>query len=120
MLSSEHTNVEIAHFLNRWQYTVKKVLNREFTPAHIEVDFSWAMFHSACQSFNHENLENYLKSCWQITNTSLQISESKIQPKTVILICTAHIMHRFSYKLDRTMRAQKTPRRFYFLQWLDS
>ena len=77
------------------------------TPAHIEVDFSWAMLHSACQSFNHENLENYLKSCWQITNISLQISESKIQPKTVIHICTAHIMHRFSYKLDRTMRVQK-------------
>ena len=81
------------------------------TPAHIEVDFSWAMLHSACQSFNHENLENYLKSCWQITNTSLQISESKIQPKTVIHICTAHIMHRFSYKLDRTMRVQKNTKK---------
>ena len=85
MLSSDHTNVEITHFLNRWQYTVKKVLNREFTPAHIEVDFSLAMLHRACQSFNHENLENYLKSCWQISNTSLEISESKIKPKQLFI-----------------------------------
>ena len=111
MLSSDHTNVEITHFLNRWQYTAKKVLNKEFTPTHVEVDFSLAMLHSTCQSFNHENFENYLKSCWQISKTSWQISESKLLPKTVIHICTAHIMHRFSYKLDRTMRVHKNTKK---------
>ena len=46
MTSSEHTNVEIAHFLSKWFYNVKKVLNKATILTHVEVDFSWAMLHS--------------------------------------------------------------------------
>ena len=43
MISSEHTNVEIGHFLSKWFYNVKKVLNKDTIITHVEVDFSWAM-----------------------------------------------------------------------------
>ena len=39
-------------------YTTKKVLNKAFSPAHIEIDFSWAMLHSICYSFNQGALRN--------------------------------------------------------------
>ena len=54
ILSSDQTNVEMSHFLTKWIYTDGKVLNTEFTIPLIEIDFSWAMLHSICQSFNHE------------------------------------------------------------------
>ena len=41
MLSSEQTMVEISHFLSNRICIAKKVLNKEFTPTHIEIDFSW-------------------------------------------------------------------------------
>ena len=40
MLSSDHTDVEISHFLSKWLYATKQVPNQEFISAHIEIDFS--------------------------------------------------------------------------------
>ena len=57
MISSQQTNVEISHFLKQWLYDVKKVTNNEVTPNQIEVDYSWAMLHSVCNSFNKQTLE---------------------------------------------------------------
>ena len=82
MLSSDHTNVEISHFLNKWLYATKKVLNKAFSPANIEIDFSWPMLHSICYSFNQESLDKYLSNCWQI-NTKQDIANT--QNKTIIL-----------------------------------
>ncbi|KAI6658883.1 hypothetical protein LOD99_10924 [Oopsacas minuta] len=82
MLSSHHTKIGISH-LNKWLYTTKKVLNKVFSPAHIEIDFSWAMLHSICYSFKQESLEIYLSNCWQMNTTqdivfiSLSISCSR-------------------------------------------
>ena len=44
MLSSEQTMVEISHFLSNRLCIAKKVLNKEFTSTHIEIDFSWAKY----------------------------------------------------------------------------
>ena len=48
MISSAHTNVEIAYFLSKWLYDVKQVLHKDTTESLVEVDFSWAMLHSVC------------------------------------------------------------------------
>ena len=74
----------------------KKVTNKQLVPNQIEVDYSWAMLHSVCYSFCKETLENYLNSCWQYIQTPISSTHSS---KTVIHICTAHVMNRFSYKL---------------------
>ena len=111
MLSSDHTNIEISHFLNKWLYYVKSVIHKNFAPNHVEIDFSWAMIHSICQSFNHENLESYLIVCWEM----YQSSSSVIYSRTVIHICSAHIMHRFSHKLNYTLRADMKQKEEYYL-----
>ena len=69
MLSSDHTNVEISHFLNKWLYTTKKVFSKAFSQAHIEIDYSWAMLHSICYSFNQESLGKYPSNCLQMNTT---------------------------------------------------
>ena len=108
MLTSEQTNVEISHFLNRWCYDVKRILNRDISPSQVEVDFSWAMLHSICQIFNRQDLEDYLNTCWQY----LHDSQPKYSwNKSVLHICSAHLMNRISYKLDRTMKIKKSVKR---------
>ena len=72
--------MEISHFLNKWLYSVKSVIHKNFAPNLVEIDFSWAMIHSTRQSFNHENLEGYLNVCWEMNKRS----SSVIYPKTVI------------------------------------
>ena len=104
MLTSDHTNVEISHFLSKWLYAAKQVLNKEFIPAHIEIDFSWAMLHGVCRSFNQVNLEEYLTSCWELNATN---NFPMIRSRTVIHLCSAHIIRRFSYQLDHGMKPPK-------------
>ena len=111
MLSSEHTNVEIIHFLNKWFYNVKLLLTKETTVTHVEVDFSWPMLHSVCNCFNGESQDMYLIACWE------RISPDEICThaiKTVLHICSAHIINRFSYKIERklTKNLNKETERF--------
>ena len=49
---------------------------------------------------NIQTLDLYLKDCWE------NISQDEIGThpiNTVIHICSAHIMHRFSYKIERKL-----------------
>ena len=57
MISSDQTNIEITHFLQKWRYNVNKVQNKYITPTHVEVDYSWPMLHSTCNEFNCQSLE---------------------------------------------------------------
>ena len=52
MISSDHGTAEISHFLNKWYLNSKLVLNKEIHITRIEIDYSWAMIHSACIAFN--------------------------------------------------------------------
>ena len=81
----------------------KKVTNKLIVPNHIEVDYSWAMLHSVCNSFCKETLENYLNT-WQYIQTH---SSSTNSLKTIIHICTAHVMNRFNYKLGHNFQLDK-------------
>ena len=107
MISSKQTNVEISHFLKQWLYDVKKVTNSEVTPSQVEVDYNWAMLHSVCNSFNKQTLEDYLATSWQVIHTPKSIKP----PKTIIHICSAHIMNRLSYKLSRKFRIDQLRKR---------
>ena len=75
-------------------------LNKQTTVSHWEVDFSWPMLHSVCRSFNIQTFDMYLKDCWE----KISQDEIGIHPiNTEIHICSAHIMHRFSYKIERKL-----------------
>ena len=98
MISSDQTSIEITYFLQKWRYNVKNVLTKDITPTHIDVDFSLPVLHSACNAFNSQSLDIYLTKCWQ----EIHHSDSEANSVSSILhICSAHIMHRFSYKLEK-------------------
>ena len=110
MLTNEQTNVEITHFLNRWYYDVRRILNRDICPSQVEVDFSWALLHSICKIFNRQHLEDYLNTCWQYIQTS---QTEKYWDKSILHICSAHLMNRISYKLEHTMKIKKSIKRIF-------
>ena len=100
MLSSEHTNVENINFLNKSYYNAKRLLINETTFTHVEVDFSWPRLHSVFDCFNAQTLDMYFNACWERLYPDA-ISTYRI--KTVLHICSAHIIHRFNYKIDRKL-----------------
>ena len=65
---------------------------------------SWVMLHSVNNSINKQNLESYLKSCWEF----IQSSNSTNLPPTVIHIrMYTTIMNRLSYKISRNFKIEK-------------
>ena len=61
--------------------------------AQVEVDFSLPMLHSVCNSFNTQTQ--------LFTNLLNGICIHLL--KTLLHICSAHIMNRFSYKIERNL-----------------
>ena len=90
MICSEHTNVEVAHSLSKWFYNVKKVLNKLLS-LHM-----WKLILAApCYTlFVTALIQN---TCWQRVINKEGISNNGI--KTVVHICSAHIMN--SHKIER-------------------
>ena len=74
----------------------------------IEMDHSWAIMHSTCLAFNKLSISLYLAQCWEIVNNKT-ITKSDIP--TVLHLCSAHILHRINYKLDRINKLDKKVKR---------
>ena len=66
----------------------------------VEIDFSWAMIHSF-------SIINYLKYCWDFIANNEYLGDII----TVLHLCSAHIMHRISYNLNKKFKLEKSLRR---------
>ena len=55
------------------------------------------MIHSACISFNKINIISYLDNCWELINNV----KPEFSFSTVLHLCSAHIMYRISYNIDK-------------------
>ena len=109
MISSDHGTAEITHFLNKWVLTSKVILHKDLNINQIEMDYSWAIMHSSCLSFNKLSIALYLSKCWEIVNND-NFSKRLTIP-TVLHLCSAHIMHRISYKIDKDYKIDKKLKR---------
>ena len=103
MISSDHGTAEISHFLNKWVLTSKLVLHKALNITQVEMDYSWAMMHSTCIAFNKISIMSYLDKCWEFVDNL----KSKLDITTVLHLCSAHIMHRVSYNLDKRYKIDK-------------
>ncbi|KAI6651821.1 hypothetical protein LOD99_4700 [Oopsacas minuta] len=108
MISSDHGTAEITHFLNKWVLTCKAVLHKDLKIEHIEMDHSWAIMHSTCLAFNRLSMSLYLAQCWEIVNNK---TTTKSDIPTVLHLCSAHILHRISCRLDRINKLDKKVKR---------
>ena len=102
MISSDHSTAEISHFLNKWCLNAKLVISRDLKIGQVEIDYSWAMIHSTCLAFNKISVLNYLEKCW-----SFVINNEDLSMTTILHLCTAHIMHRISYNLNKKFKLNK-------------
>ena len=100
MISSDHGTAEITHFLNKW--------DKDLRIDQIEMDYSWAIMHSTCLAFNKLSIALYLTKCWEIIHNK---TSTKSTITTVLHLCSAHIMHRISYQLDKNYKIDKKVKR---------
>ena len=66
------------------------------------------MFHGISKVFNKEQLEEYLNASWNL----IHVSKSDFdKDRSVFHICSAHLLHRISYKLERNIKPTKHMKR---------
>ena len=109
MISSDHTTAEISHFLNKWFLTCKSIHGKSLKVAQIKVDYSWAMIHSVIATINNTNIINYLDNCLTYCTCNVQ---NTLNIRTVIHICSAHLLHNLSYILERKFILDKNYLKF--------
>ncbi|XP_078250374.1 uncharacterized protein LOC144589491 isoform X3 [Pogona vitticeps] len=106
MLSSDQSTPTIQHWLSCLCRDFFKVCKRKLSPQKVEIDFSWALIHAATQTFNQNNIMDYLKKC-------LLVCEGKILCNfTILHICAAHMMKLISIKLSK-IKASKATKQFF-------
>ena len=88
-------------------------ITNNLTIKKVEMDFSWAFIHSTCLAFNKYNILNYLESCWEFAINNKNFSAAT----TVLHICSAHIMHRISYNLEKKFKIDKGSLCMYLAIW---
>ncbi|XP_052216774.1 uncharacterized protein LOC127834780 isoform X2 [Dreissena polymorpha] len=82
-ISYRHIVSDISNFLSRFQYAAQKVSQKYNNPKIVEVDFSWALIHSVCQTFNRFSTNIYMEKVWEGSHT----------PMCTVHICSAHLLH---------------------------
>ena len=108
MISSDQGTSEITHFLNKWILTSKLILYKDINIDQVEMDYSWPLMHSTCLAFSKQSITIYLSKCWEIVNCK---TSAKLNLPTVLHLCSAHIMHSISYKLDKNYKIAKRLKR---------
>ena len=108
MISSDHATAEITHFLNKWVLTCKITLHKDLSIDQIEMNYSWAIMHSTCLAFNKLSIALYLSKCWESINNQ---TSTKLTNPNVLYLCSAHIMYRISYHLDKNYKIDKKVKR---------
>ena len=83
------------------KYTVNKT---KCTPYMVTIDFSWPLILTVISVFNKSDIRRYLEDTFEACFRTVHI-------KTHINICTAHILHAVSRKLDAE-RVGKEPKIF--------
>ena len=105
MLTNDHTTINIGYFLQRMSSDYCKVIGKELQPQKVEVDFSWAMIHAAILAFNKTEVVTYLQESWKLTSGA---SEEHFKFKTVVHLCSAHIMHMIMRKVASAFKNKQT------------
>lgn len=90
MISNAHDVPVLNNFLQHFLRDVHVVTGHRCIPKQIEIDFSSAMLQCVVCSACSEDIAGYLQRAWEIVNYTA--SKHQVQ-KTVIHVCSSHIMH---------------------------
>ncbi|XP_043200772.1 uncharacterized protein LOC122394108 isoform X1 [Amphibalanus amphitrite] len=93
LLAESHNVPTIAHFLAQVAHGYKLVTRVPLTPPRVVTDFSWALIHAVSEAIVKTTTEAYLEACWQ------SLTDPTKQPKTLVSLCGAHLLHSFAHTL---------------------
>ena len=68
------------------------------------MEYSWELMHNKCLEFNKLSTASNVSKCWEIVSDK---TSTKVTIPTVLHLCSAHIMHQISYKLDKKYKIDK-------------
>ena len=108
MISSAHSSAEITYFLHKWSLDAKKIVGSDLKIGQIEIDYSWALIHSVCNSFLKCDLETYLKKCW--TKIEIDHEGEFIDCNIILHLCSAHLLNSIGYHINQKFKLNKNVR----------
>ena len=109
MISSAHSSAEITYFLHKWSLDAKKIVGSDLKIGQIEIDYSWALIHSVCNSFLKCDLETYLKKCW--TKIEIDHEGEFIDCNIILHLCSAHLLNGIGYHINQKFKLNKNVRK---------
>ena len=104
-ISNSHATVDVCNFLMRLQRDLHQIRPSAGQPQRIEVDFSWVLIHATLLTFNCEHISNYLDRSWRILCSESDCEQTE---KTLIHICSSHVLHKISSQLKTFFKDKQT------------
>ena len=99
MFSSSHSVPTLTSFMMNFRRDVMKLCQgRPATPAHLEIDLSWASLHSCLRGLYDESIEQYFDRCWRIVTFEARGNDIE---KGIVHFCTSHLMNTVCRKMSR-------------------
>ena len=74
-----------------------------------QIDYSWALIHSVCNSFLKCFLETYLKKCW--TKIEIDHEGEFIDSNIILHLCSAHLLNGIGYHINQKFKLNKNVRK---------
>ena len=74
-----------------------------------QIDYSWALIHSVCNSFLKCFLETYLKKCW--TKIEIDHEGEFIDCNIILHLCSAHLLNGIGYHINQKFKLNKNVRK---------
>ena len=89
-IMSVHSTFSIKWYLGKFLQVLKQSTHKSYQVKKVEVDFSWAMVHSATEVFNKVDLRTYLQRSFEFTTKAKE--DSPFTFFTVVHLCASHII----------------------------
>ena len=97
MFSSSHSLPTLTNFLMNFRHDAMKLHHGQLaTPAHLEINLSWASLLSCLCGLYGESIDEYPEGNWRIVNDELRGNDLQ---KGIVHFCTSHLMNTVCRKL---------------------
>ena len=104
-IMSDHSTFSIKWYLGKFLQVLEQSTHKSHQVKKIEVDFSWAMVHSATEVFNKVDLRTYLQRSFEVTTKAKE--DSSFSFFTAVHLCASHIIKGISNNLSKRTKNKK-------------
>ena len=96
LISESHKAEDVKAFFNRVENYSYELTKRILRPQLVSCDFSWPIITGALRQYNdNQDVVDYIKAAYEY-----QTKKVDIKKKTLVHLCSAHIMHQVSRQIE--------------------